>query len=651
MTVGKQKKRTRSTWDELMKFLRALLLLVCVLGSLGIGRAGKQRKNRVGTDMEGSKNDTTIGTDDILVPSTTSLPERSTTGQWRWKKWWKKKEDQNEKDAAPSSHQQPVLLSTEIVAEVPKQQHHQKKKKKKRRPKSGKQKIANCRHLTSLSTTTAWNSKTKPTSVHARLSRLWRKLPLQKYVTPLLKKYATKYYYHVGHRALSNNTTTTNNNSTDEPTTTSNKDMSLAYAMGVVATLSYWDFHKKALPDNRSSFELLTLRQGIPKPLQRRRKRDKAWHMAMAAMRVALDEASPWLSLLPQRRTKKQQTSSYRDKLRSQLEERLSSNQQQQQQQQHKHHIQLEYFFYNWYEPTPLGNYHDTDLILASCNNGKTLIVAFAGTASVPDTVTNLQTFEPVQHSGLFHHNQKALKGSIHRGFLNAYSRVERGSVLRLCDDESNCTLSSSALHRRYSHCIPEKTSSSNIMMEVSSPKEKDFDQYDIEAEKNKSVLPKHSNDSFTTTTTSQEQSREEESIVRKRGRRGCKVKDKKLMTILRELVVDYLTTPGRSVLLAGHSLGGSLATLHALDIIINFPNVPVNNLEVWTFGGAQVSDDAFLESALAVAPRLQHFLQREQTFLKSKTLARVVLGANHQGRSQFHRFVSKSLALLLNEE
>jgi Lipase (class 3) len=241
-----------------------------------------------------------------------------------------------------------------------------------------------------------------------------------------------------------------------------------------------------------------------------------------------------------------------------------------------------------------------------------------------------------VQHSGLFHHNQKALKGSIHRGFLNAYSRVERGSVLRLCDD-SNCTLSSSALHRRYSHCVAETSN-----MEAPIPKERDFDQYDVEAERK---ARKNSNDTYTTTL----QETREESIVRKRGRRGCKVKDKKLMTILRELVIDYLTTPGRSVLLAGHSLGGSLATLHALDIIINFPNVPVHTLEVWTFGGAQVSDDAFLESALAVAPRLQHFLQREQTFLKSRTLARV-LGANQQGRSQFHRFVSKCMSLLNGE-
>ena len=555
--------------QERMKFLRALLALICILCSLGLGRAGKQ-KSRVGTELDGTttkKNATTT------IPS--KVPERNQP--WSWS--WRKKEGTNE---FATSFQQPSSTDMEVAPE-----HH----KKQRQPKNGKQKIANCRHLTSLST--SFNS-TKSTD--SQLSRLWRKLPL--------KKYVTKY---IGRSLVGN-----------KP----NIDMNVAYAMGVVATLSYWDFHKKALPDNRSSFELLTLKQGTPKPL-RRRKRDKALSMVLSGMRVALDEASPWLSLLPPSRQKRTR---YREKLRTQLEERISSR-------QHRHNIQLEYFFYNWYEPTPLGNYHDTDLLLATCNNGKTLIVAFAGTASVPDTVTNLQTFEPVQHSGLFHRDQKALKGSIHRGFLNAYSRVERGSVLRLCD-ESNCTLSSSALHRRYSHCVAEASN-----MEAPIPAEKDFDHYDIEAERK---MQKYIHD--TTTTVSQET--REESILRKRGRRGCKIKDKKLMTILRELVVDYLTTSGRSVLLAGHSLGGSLATLHALDIIINFPNVPVNKLEVWTFGGAQVSDDAFLESALAVAPRLQHFLDREQTFLKSRTLARAI-GANQKGRSQFHRFVSKCISRL----
>jgi len=115
-------------------------------------------------------------------------------------------------------------------------------------------------------------------------------------------------------------------------------------------------------------------------------------------------------------------------------------------------------------------------------------------------------------------------------------------------------------------------------------------------------------------------------------------------MTILRELVTEYLSA-GKAVHLTGHSLGGSLATLLALDIIINFPNVPVHKLELWTFGGAQLADDAFYQSALAVAPRLKNFLQPDSIMgnLQAPT-TRVGVGTiAHRRRSQCHRFVTVS--------
>jgi alpha-beta hydrolase superfamily lysophospholipase len=117
-------------------------------------------------------------------------------------------------------------------------------------------------------------------------------------------------------------------------------------------------------------------------------------------------------------------------------------------------------------------------------------------------------------------------------------------------------------------------------------------------------------------------------------------------MTILRELVNGYLAV-GKSVLLTGHSLGGSLATLLALDIVMHFPNVPVERLELWTFGGAQVADDRFLESALDAAPRLQNFLEQDHRWLRTlirtpRKALKKATAMSRGGRSQFHRFVSK---------
>lgn len=80
----------------------------------------------------------------------------------------------------------------------------------------------------------------------------------------------------------------------------------------------------------------------------------------------------------------------------------------------------------------------------------------------------------------------------------------------------------------------------------------------------------------------------------------------------------------GRTVHLSGHSLGGGLATLLALDIVINFPKVPVKRLHLWSFGAPQVADDVFLQSAVEAAPRLRSFLEKH-------------------GNGRFHRFVTLS--------
>jgi hypothetical protein len=267
--------------------------------------------------------------------------------------------------------------------------------------------------------------------------------------------------------------------------------------------------------------------------------------------------------------------------------------------------------------------------------------------------VTNIQTFESVQHTGgLFQTaterstnatttagRPSMLRGSIHRGFLNAYSRTEQGSILNLCDESStNCTSSlpkHSILHRRYNHCKVESNSQDD---KDRKHKEYDFDKYDVlEAERRVA-----STSSWNKTEGAATVKHREESITKKRGRRGCKIKHTRLMSILRQLVTDYLAD-GLTVLVAGHSLGGSLATVLALDILIHFPDVPVDQFQLWTFGGAQVTDNTFLESALALVPRLRNFLEQEPR----RPWAPLAFPSSKTTRSQFHRFVSKYFSSL----
>ena len=70
-------------------------------------------------------------------------------------------------------------------------------------------------------------------------------------------------------------------------------------------------------------------------------------------------------------------------------------------------------------------------------------------------------------------------------------------------------------------------------------------------------------------------------------------------------------------------SKGGGLATIAALDIIINFPTVPISKLHLWTFGAPQVADDIFLQSAVDAVPRLRSFIEGK--------------------KDRFHRFVTLS--------
>ncbi|KAI2506641.1 hypothetical protein MHU86_7742 [Fragilaria crotonensis] len=282
------------------------------------------------------------------------------------------------------------------------------------------------------------------------------------------------------------------------------------------------------------------------------------------------------------------------------------------------------YWLYNWFEPTsvPGVNYHDTDLLVSTSRNNKILVLAFAGTQSAADHVTNVQTFEPAAHSGFFHGGGNiTMQGSLHRGFLNAFARVERGSVLRLCQ---NCSLSKESdpmhtLDQRYGNCTregktePERSRRQHLKTNV-----------DIQSGHtlvNASAEVASLERIHRTQDSSGLESKNSKVARRKSG--SCHARDEKLTTILRELVTKSLQS-GYTVHVSGHSQGGSLATLLALDIVVNFPDVPVSSFHLWTYGAPQVADDLFLRSAIAAAPRLRQFLQEH-------------------GKRRFHRFVTLS--------
>lgn len=69
-------------------------------------------------------------------------------------------------------------------------------------------------------------------------------------------------------------------------------------------------------------------------------------------------------------------------------------------------------------------------------------------------------------------------------------------------------------------------------------------------------------------------------------------------------------------------SLGGALASIHTMDIIMNQQKVPIKKLHLWTFGSPEVADSLFFKSAGQRSKRLRHFLS---------------------DNSRFHRYVTQS--------
>lgn len=395
-----------------------------------------------------------------------------------------------------------------------------------------------------------------------------------------------------------------------------------AYRMAIVSTLSYWEYGKRPLPMDVTGFSLSL--DGSNDNLFNGSRR--LFHAAKKLPEI-IEKASltsPAATLLVRNCTNvtgnssnnspcnKLSTYSSFDKATTATNTTSTTTTHRKQQQSSKH-ITFQYYLFDWHEKGVAGvRFHDTDVLLSTMGDGS-LVIAFAGTASAADAVTNLQTFEPTNHSGFYPNVQ----GSLHRGFLNALTRVDRGSILRLClDCRQNIPSYLDKFDKLFGTCTkgfdrpttPNKkketvTTPSETSNNLDGSKSNLFGGDNIQIAQRRtgngaeSMLEQLTSTNITSSFT-----------IQPRRKKGCKVRGKGLLSILEEIVIQALQQ-GRAVHMAGHSLGGGLASHLALDLVLNFPTISVRRLHLWTFGAPQIVDSVFLTSALTIAPRLGDFI------------------------------------------
>jgi len=249
----------------------------------------------------------------------------------------------------------------------------------------------------------------------------------------------------------------------------------------------------------------------------------------------------------------------------------------------------VEWYFSDWHEKNSVKAWHDTDLIIATSGKAE-IVLSFAGTASAADAVTNVQTLEPVNHSRLFTdtNSTSSIKGNIHRGFLNAYSRVSRGRIKQLNKNGHNIKSNSlKTIDRLFTQCITQQNSRKQSKSTAVA------------------VIP---------TNSTEKEKRKLEKKLKQYNSQVCYSREHKLMDILRNVTTTALKS-GKTVHVVGHSLGGALATVHALDIIMNEPDVPIKKLHLYTFGSPEVADSLFFQSAGQHSRRLRYFLSDSSRF------------------------------------
>jgi hypothetical protein len=203
----------------------------------------------------------------------------------------------------------------------------------------------------------------------------------------------------------------------------------------------------------------------------------------------------------------------------------------------------LQYWFKDWREPTivPGIRYHDTDLLMATTRDDTILV--FSGSASPTNHATNLQTCEKIAHAGIF----PGQRGSLHRGFLNAYSRVDHGILY-------SYTNSSSTFRRKQN--------------EVLLPMFRNCTSTHGEATKRRDDW---AGSSVNGTGIDSAATRQFDLVFRRGKKGGCLVKGTRLRHIL-VLAVQNALIKGKHVHITGHSLGtfGFYVTLAHNSMLIS---------------------------------------------------------------------------------
>jgi hypothetical protein len=398
----------------------------------------------------------------------------------------------------------------------------------------------------------------------------------------------------------------------------------LAYRMMVMATMSYWEFHKRALPSNTTGF---TLRP----PLQTTGRASGTSGRKRRFMRKHIRRTKRSLSALLQKGILFPPL--HMDSFRRSQSNASSKEDENNHHRDDKDRLTFVYWLFDWYETgVAKARFHDTDVLIAYGPYDDSLVISFGGTSSAADALTNIQTFEPANHSSFYHgegghrgatgirsrvkayftggtfDNSTLIQGSLHRGSLNAYARVDRGSVLRLCqkgeckdDDQQGLPGFLSILHEPFGNCTLDlpKTAEQRNWTSIKTQSQGSSVEEESDSGDSDDQLQQSCSDKNCPSMT----------VRPRRKGDGCYAKGKKLSTILQELTTAALQQ-GRTVHLTGHSLGGGVASHLALDLVINFPHIPVNKLHLWTFGAPQICDALFLTSAVSAVPRLGPFVE-----------------------------------------